>query len=92
MVRVAVASAASVVMPSKQLPGPLAIHRHEVIDAPDTVKAQLFGETDASNDLVEFQALLCDIEAEPHQDKIYLGDRFLSDVQSSVLVAPMMPS
>ena len=43
------ASAASVVMPSNVSPGPVAVHRLEVVEAPGAVEAELLGELDAAD-------------------------------------------
>ena len=40
---------------------PIAVHRLEVVEAPDPVEAQLFGEPDAANELVPWQPLLGDV-------------------------------
>ena len=72
------ASAASVVMPSNVSPGPVAVHRLEVVEAPGAVEAELLGELHAADDLVPRHPLLGDIESESHGQERTQSDGWAS--------------
>src|SRR5436190_13910334 len=55
--------AASVVLPSKH---PLAVHRLEVIEAPDAVETKLVGKARTGSDFTPRHPLLGDVQTEPH--------------------------
>ena len=59
-------SAASVVLPSKHSPGPVAVHGLEVVEAPHAVEAELLGEARPRRDLRPRHPLLRDVESELH--------------------------
>ena len=44
----------------------LAVHRLEVVEAPDAVEAEVLGEANPAHELVPGHALLRDVESEPH--------------------------
>ena len=61
------ARAARVVIPSNTSPGPFAIHRLEMVEAPRPVEAELLRELDAADDFVPRHPLLRNIESETHR-------------------------
>ena len=59
----------------ERLTGPVAVHRLEVIEAPHTVEAELFGELSSADHLVPRQPLLRDIESKTHLRKLAARSR-----------------